>query len=102
MNVQKQPPEAFCKKICFWKFHKQSVPESFLNKVAGLMPVILLKKRDSGLRPATLLKKETQVQVFSCEFSEISKGKDTLWNFSFKAFHEIQFQGHFMKYEILS
>ena len=27
-----------------------------------------------------------------------SKGKDTLWNFSFKAFHEIQFQGHFMKY----
>ena len=28
----------------------------------------------------------------------ILKGKDTLWNFSFKAFHEIQFQGHFMKY----
>ena len=31
-----------------------------------------------------------------------SFGKDTLWNFSFRAFHEIQFQGHFMKYEILS
>ena len=30
------------------------------------------------------------------------KGKDTLWNFSFRAFHEIQFQGHFMKREILS
>ena len=24
------------------------------------------------------------------------------WNFSFRAFHEIQFQGHFMKHEILS
>ena len=33
---------------------------------------------------------------------EISKGKDKLWNFSFKAFHEIQFQGHFMKYFYLS
>ena len=30
------------------------------------------------------------------------KGKDTLSNFSFRAFHEIQFQGHFIKYEILS
>ena len=27
-----------------------------------------------------------------------SKGKDTQLNFSFRAFHEIQFQGHFMKY----
>ena len=34
--------------------------------------------------------------------SVISKGKDTLWDFSFRVFHEIQFQGHFMKYEILS
>ena len=24
------------------------------------------------------------------------------WNFSFRGFHEIQFQGHFMKHEILS
>ena len=30
------------------------------------------------------------------------QGKDTLWNFCFRAFHEIQFQGHFMKDEILS
>ena len=49
MNVQKQPPEAFCKKMCFWKFYKiprkTSVPETFLNKVAGLMPATLLKKR---------------------------------------------------------
>ena len=35
-----------------------------------------------------------RVYLFEC----IYKGKDTLWNFSFKAFHEIQFQGHFMKY----
>ena len=54
MNVQKQPPEAFCKKMCSWKFHKihrkTPVPEAFLNK-------IFLLKRDSGLRPATLFKK---------------------------------------------
>ena len=30
------------------------------------------------------------------------KGKDTLSKFSFRAFHQIQFQGHFMKHEILS
>ena len=49
MNVQKQPPEAFCKKMCSWKFHKiyrkTPVPETFLNKVAGLRPGTLLKKR---------------------------------------------------------
>ena len=60
MNVQKQPPEAFCKKMCSWKFHKihrkTPVPETFYNKVACLRPETLLKK-DSGLRPATLLKK---------------------------------------------
>ena len=40
MNVQKQPPEAFCKKMCSWKFHKihrkTPVPETIFNKVAGL------------------------------------------------------------------
>ena len=49
MNVQKQPPEAFCKKMCSWKFQKihrkTPVPENFLNKVAGLRPVTLLRKR---------------------------------------------------------
>ena len=30
-------------------------------------------QRCSGLRPATLLKKETLTQVFSCEFCKISK-----------------------------
>ena len=55
-------PEVFCKKGVhrnFAKFtgkhHCQSL---FFNKVAG---------------PATLLKKDTLAQVFSCEFCEISK-----------------------------
>ena len=30
------------------------------------------------------------------------KGKDTLRNVSLEAFHEIQFQEHFIKYEMLS
>ena len=57
MNVQKQPPGAFCKKMCSWKFHKihrkTPVPETFFNKVAGLRPETLFKK-GSGLRPGTL------------------------------------------------
>ena len=32
----------------------------------------------------------------------LSWGKDTLWNFSFRAFYEIKFQGHSIKHEILS
>ena len=46
---QKQPPEVFCKKRCSWKFRKihrkTPVPESLFNKVAGLRPATLLKKR---------------------------------------------------------
>ena len=38
-----------------------------------LMCHSLLFNKVSGLRPATLLKKETLAQVFSCEFCEISK-----------------------------
>ena len=71
MNVQKQPPEAFCKKMCSWKFHKihrkTPVPETFYNKVAGLRPETLLKK-DSGLRPATLLKKRLWYRYFPVTF----------------------------------
>ena len=76
MNVQKQPPEALCKKMCSWKFHKihrkTPVPEAFFNKVAGLRPVTLLKKR---LWPqvCNFIKKGFLVQGFSCEFCEISK-----------------------------
>ena len=32
----------------------------------------------------------------------VFKGKDTLWNFFFRGFHEIQFQEHFMRYKTLS
>ena len=67
MNVQKQPSEAFCKKMCSWKFQKihrkTPVPETFFDKVAGLKPATLLK-RDSGLRPATLLKRDSGTGVF--------------------------------------
>ena len=49
MNVQKQPPDAFCKKMCSSKFHKihrkTPVPETFFNRVVGLRPATLLKKR---------------------------------------------------------
>ena len=34
------------------------------------------------------------IAVLHCEI--------TLWNFSFRAFHEIQFQGDFMKHKIFS
>ena len=55
-----------------------------------------------GFQACNFIEKETLAQVFFCEFCEISKGKDTPWKFSFKAFHQIQFQGHFIKHEILS
>ena len=54
LNIQKQPPEVFCKKFC--KIHRKTpVPETLFNKVAGF------------------IKKESLAQVFSCEFCEISK-----------------------------
>ena len=57
-------PEVFCEKGFlrnFVKFTGKHLCQSlFFNKVAGL-------------RPATLLKKETLAQVFSCKFYEISK-----------------------------
>ena len=76
MNVQKQPPEEFCKKMCSWKFHKirrkTPVPETFFNKVASLRPVTLLKKR-LWPQACNFIKKETLVHVISCELREISK-----------------------------
>ena len=76
MNVRKQPPEAFCKKMCSWKFHKTHrktpVPETFLKKTADLRPATLLKKR-LWPQACNFIKKETLVQMFSCEFYEISK-----------------------------
>ena len=51
-NLQKQPPEVFCKKRC-WNFAK------FTGK--HLSQVLFFNKKD------------TLAQVFSCEFCEISK-----------------------------
>ena len=63
-KVQKRSPRSVLSKKCsekFRKFYRKTpVPESFFNKVVGL-------------KPATLFKKETLAQVFSCEFCEISK-----------------------------
>ena len=42
-NIQKQPLEIFCEKRCSLKFHK--IQSLFFNKVAGLRPATLLKKR---------------------------------------------------------
>ena len=81
-SLRSSRPEVFCRKSVlrnFAKFTGKHLCQSFL-----------------------FIKKETMEQLFSCEFCEISKRKDTLWNFSFRAFHEIQFQGYYMKHEILS
>ena len=63
-ETQKQLRELFCKKM-FLKIWENSqkdtcVEVSFFNKIAGL-------------RPSTLLKKETPTQVFFCEFCQIFK-----------------------------
>ena len=64
MGCDKSSHQRCSVKKCSQKFHKihrkTPVPGSLINKAAGL-------------RPATLLKKETLAQVFSCEFCEISK-----------------------------
>ena len=40
----------------------------------------------------------SRILVLLIDSYRCSKEKDTLRNFSFRAFHEIQYQGHFMKY----
>ena len=64
---QKQSTEGVLLKSCSKKFQLCQI--LFFNQVAGL-------------RPATLLKKETLAQVFSCKFCEISKNTfftERLW-----------------------
>ena len=50
-NLKKQPPEVLCKDRFSYKFcklhRKTPVPESLFNKVVGVRPATLLK-RDSG------------------------------------------------------
>ena len=61
-QVQKQPPDMFCKKRCSQKFRKTLYQSLFFNKVAGLRP-----------EACNFIKKETLAQVFPCELCEISK-----------------------------
>ena len=61
MNVKKQPPEAFCKKMCSTKFTGKHLCQR-----------LFLKKR-LWPQACNFIKKETLVQVISCEFCEISK-----------------------------
>ena len=48
MTLQKQPPELFSKKRYFLKFskihRKTPVPEPLFNEVTGLRPATLIKK----------------------------------------------------------
>ena len=73
MNVQRQPPEALCKKMCSWKFHKihtkAPVPETFFT--------------------LTLLKKRPWYRCFPVNFVKFLKGRIHC---------EIFLSGHFMKY----
>ena len=50
-HYQKQPPEMFCEKSCFWKFHQ----------IHRETPVLESKA-------CNFIKKETPAQVFSCQF----------------------------------
>ena len=53
----------------------------FFNNVAGLRPATLLKKRPWP-QACNFIKKETLVQVLSCEFCEISKNtffREHIW-----------------------
>ena len=67
-------PEVFCKKGVlgnFAKFTGKHLCQSlFFNKVAGLRPATLLKKK--LWHTCNFIKKDTLAQVFSCEFCEIS------------------------------
>ena len=70
--MKEQPPEMFCKKGAlkhFVKFTGKHLHQGlFFNKVAG--------------GACNFIKKETQAQVFSCEFCEIFKNTfltDHLW-----------------------
>ena len=62
-DAQKQPPEAFCKKGCSWKFdkfhRKTPVLESLFDKVAGL----------------NFIKKRLQRRCFPVKFAKIFQGR---------------------------
>ena len=80
-NLQKQPPEVFCKKSCSWTFHKihRKTPVPFL-----------IKWHASGLRPATLLKKRLWHRCFPVNFSKflgIALTTEHLWATASKSWY---------------
>ena len=52
---------------------KKGVLKNFLKFIGKHLYQSLFCNKVAGLRPATFLKKEALVQVFSCEFCEIFK-----------------------------
>ena len=54
-------------------FHKKGVLKKFAKRTRKCLYQSFFLNKVAGLRPATLLKKETLAQVFSCTFCEISK-----------------------------
>ena len=48
------------------------------------------------------LKISQNSQENTCEFCEICKGEDTLWNISFRLIHETQFNVYFIKFNLIS
>ena len=54
-------------------FYKKGVVKNFAKFTGKHLCQSLFFNKVAGLNPATLLKKETLEQVFSCEFCEISQ-----------------------------
>ena len=54
-------------------FYEKSVLRNFTKFTGKHLCQSLFYDKAAGLTPATLFKKETLAQVFSCEFCEISK-----------------------------
>ena len=54
-------------------FYKKDVLGNFTKFTGKHLCQSLFFNKVAGLRPASLLKKETLTQMFSCEFREVSK-----------------------------
>ena len=63
----------FLIKLFFYMFCEKDVLRNFTKFTGKHLCQDLFFNKVAGLRPVTLLKKETLTQVFSCEFCEISK-----------------------------
>ena len=77
---KEQPPEVFYKKVVLKNFAKLTGKHLCLS---------LFFNKDVGLRPATLIKKDTPAQMFSCEYYEVFKNTfftEHLWTTASKFF----------------